>query len=1301
MTSAGDLFAAGGAAGRLMAGQDWAATPLGPVAQWPQSLRAAVRLVLASRYPMLLLWGAGFTQLYNDAYATLIGDKHPAALGDDVRITLAESWDVLGPIIQQVVDTGVASWIPALRLLLERAGYREEAYFSVSHAAVRDDGGDTVGVFTVCSEVTEQVVGERRLRLLRDLAVQGGQMLNVERTGAQLAAAIGDHSLDVPFAAVYLREGDMLRRAFSVGTGAGDVPVGAVLPADVRLGTADSTDRWSLRRAASGAAATVPGLAGRLGVAGGPWSDPVDVALAMPLPSADRDQPLGVLLAGVSPSRALDEAYRSFFDLLALQVAVALRNSRAYEEERQRAEALAELDRVKTGFFTNVSHEFRTPLTLMLGPLADALADGHDPLSDGQRARVDTAWRHASRLLTLVNNLLTFSSLEAGGATNDARVVDLAAVTAEVASVFRAAVERAGLRLVVECPPLPRRVAVDPDNWEKIVTNLLSNALKFTFVGQIRLSLAADHEAVRLTVADTGIGIAPQDLARLFERFHRVQGARSRSHEGTGIGLALVRELVRLQGGDVHVTSDVGVGTTFTVVLPWSALEPPGGAPVTAPDHLGATARVAAREAMQWLAGDDGTGPATSPAPPDDTQEVPDDGLRGARILVADDNPDMRDYLTRLLTGQGWRVETAENGQVALDAVRHHPPDLLLTDVMMPTLDGFQLLRALRRDKATRALPVVVLSARAGREAGVEGLDLGADDYVVKPFSAAELVARLRRILRSARIRGLHTRQPSALADTATLITAGRALEDAVRAVTEQARRLLDGELATTTLVGPDGAPRVRITSPAGAEAATPPAGVAAPPTGADPATPPADVGAADPPAGADPAADVVSVPVHGRREHLLGSIAVRRAVGRPAGGEPRGLLSATARMLAALAEGAWHGRPEQRIAAALRRSMPTERLPDVAGWELAARHLPAPDDDRATSPDQADSPAQANSPGRASPAGDGAGDGDRAGGAWYDVFARPDGRVAIAIGDTAGPGLPAAIAMGHLRGALRAYAAGDPSPAAVLARLGALLHRLGDPCRVTLFLGYLDPASGLLEWSNAGHPSPVHGQPGHPARSLAGTHGRPVGAAPDAPPGHRTLLAPGSQLVAYAGGPVTDADRADLLAHASAAGHVDDVVDALAGRRGTSDGGTAVVVVRRTPPAPVTAPVDVVDLDTGWVYPSVPRAPSAMRRDLGATLRAAGVDDDVVDELLIAASEAVNNAVEHAQRPTRPEVVVRLRLSAGAASVSVRDFGSWRDRRPAMDRGRGAALMSAYGDVSVVSTPEGTTVTIQRKLDA
>ncbi|MEV4639684.1 ATP-binding protein [Actinoplanes sp. NPDC049548] len=1207
-----DVFAGGGDTGGLMARLDWSRTPLGPVAGWPQSLRSAVRIVLSSRYPMLLLWGPEYTQLYNDAYSALIGDQHPAALGGDVRVTLEAGWDVLEPLITEAMATGVASWVPALQLMLERAGYREEAYFSVSHAPARDDSGRTVGVLTVCSEVTEQVVGERRLRLLRDLPVRGVQGDGVGGTYLQLAAAIGDHPLDVPFAAIYLREGGVLRRVAGAGVDAAGREVAALLP-EV-LAPDAVTAGWDLT---AGLRDTVRlDVPESLEVTGGPWALPVREAVAVPLPSADRAQPLGVLLAGISPSRALDDAYRSFFHLLAQQVSVAVRNALAYEEERRRAETLAELDRVKTAFFTNVSHEFRTPLTLMLGPLTDALADPGEPLGDRQRDRVDTARRNATRLLTLVNNLMTFSSLEAGRAGNTPRDVDLGRLTAELAGVFRSAVERAALRLVVDCPPLPAPTTVDPANWETIVTNLLSNALKFTFVGEIRVTLDSDDQQIRLRVSDTGIGIAPQELPHLFDRFHRVQGVQARSHEGSGVGLALVRELTRLLGGDVTVTSTPGSGTTFSVVLPWTAVTPAGASPDPGASP-GGTARALAEEALGWL-------PDVPPAPADEPGRV--------RIVVADDNSDMRGYLTRLLTAEGWQVEAVGDGEAALEAIRRRPPSLLLTDVMMPRLDGFALLRALRQEDATLTLPVIMLSARAGGEAGVEGLDAGADDYVVKPFTAAQLIARVRGALHRDRLRAGSARQMSGSAATTAVIASGRALENAVRAATEQARTLAGALAATTELAaGPGRAPLTFST------------GV---PPGKD---------------GRGESAGRIRTAIRGRDGNEIGALTV--VLGRPDGdGHAATVLEPVAAMLAALAESRWEPDHGRQVAMTMQHNLLPEGLPAVAGWDLSARYQPA----------------------------------SAVRGDWYDVVPLPGGDLLLAVGDVAGQGVEAAVTAGRLRTAVRAYASQDATPERILTRLRTSAF-------ATVLLARLTPGTGELTWATAGHPAPVMGVPGSPAEWLTGTAGPPLGLDTATYAGNRLTVPPGAHLLLFTDGLVPlDSGIARLLARctdrsrrgATAA----DLLDAaLGGEGGPPADDIAALALRRDPaPRPAVAGAPLEARELAWTYPLAPTASAAMRRDLRAAL--SDVDPDLLDDLQLAATEAVNNAVEHAQRPALPQVDVRLLVAGDVIRISVRDYGSWRERPAPMDRGRGALLMNAYGDVRVSVTSTGTLVTIERR---
>jgi signal transduction histidine kinase/ActR/RegA family two-component response regulator len=710
----GDLFAVGGEAGRLMAAFDWSATPVGPVEFWPASLRFAVRTVLVSKFPMVLTWGPEFLQFYNDAYAPLIGAKHPA-IGEDIRMTLAEGWDALGPPIQRAMETLDASWLPGLLLLLERSGYREETYFTVSHAPAFGDDGRVAGMHAVCTEVTGQILGDRRQLLLHDLSTAGARLGNERDTVAAMCDALEGDSFDVPFAAVYLSvPGEAgFRRVASVGCDP------ALLPESTGAEIED-----------------LPGLVDRLDVPGGPFGDRVTEAVVLPLTASVDGEQMGLLLAGRSPNRALDAAYRSFYELMAGQFTSAIANIRAFETERLRAESLAELDRAKTTFFSDVSHELRTPLTLLLGPIGDVLEDASEPLPPGVQEQLTLALRNGQRLQRLVNDLLDFASIEAGRASPLRVRTDVATFTAELAGIFRAATERAGLRLTVDCPPLDRPAFIDPLMWEKVVVNLLANAVKYTFVGGIHVAVRPDGDYFVLTVSDTGVGIVPDELPQLFHRFHRVAGATARTREGTGIGLALVHELAALHGGDVSVESEPGTGSTFTVTLPFGEPDAVEDAhrPAVGPSDA------ARGEAQSWV---DDTSRPSGPALP----------ASGGSVLVVDDNADMRAYLTRLL-GPHWSVRTTGNGEEALAAVAEAAPDVVLTDVMMPRVDGFELLRGLRADPATRDIPVIMLTARAGQEASVEGLEAGADDYLAKPFRADELVARVRVVLeRTARRR--------------------------------------------------------------------------------------------------------------------------------------------------------------------------------------------------------------------------------------------------------------------------------------------------------------------------------------------------------------------------------------------------------------------------------------------------------------------------------------------------------------------------------------------------------------------
>ncbi|MFO0843677.1 MAG: ATP-binding protein [Gemmataceae bacterium] len=743
-TLPGDVFAGAGETAALMRAKDWSATALGPIEGWPQGLKIVVRILLTSRYAMWLGWGPGLTFFYNDAYARMtLGPKHPWALGRSAREVWSEIWADIGPRIDSVLRTGEATWDERLLLFLERHGYPEETYHTFSYSPVFDDQGAVAGMLCVVTEDTDRVLDERRLRLLRELASDLAGLQTEQDLFDAACRRISSCPRDLPFTLTYLVEaGGRARLACATGVEPGDTAA----PIEVSPGGGP----WPADEALSGRTVTVEDLATRLpGLPAGPRGAAPRQAVVVPLAKQGSDAPAGFFVAGVNPFRRLDASYTGFLNLLAGQVASGLASARAAEAERKRAEALAELDRAKTAFFSNVSHEFRTPLTLMLGPVEDLLArPAGEPSPDG-RASLEVVHRNGLRLLRLVNSLLDFSRIEAGRAQASYEPTDLAALTADLASNFRSACEKAGLSLVVDCPPLPEPVYVDRDLWEKVVLNLLSNAFKFTLQGEIRVTLRPAAGRAELEVRDTGTGIPQAELPHLFERFHRVEGARGRTQEGTGIGLALVQELVKLHGGAIRADSAPDRGTAFTVSLPLGSAHLPAdrvrAERVSSGPSLGAAPFV--QEALRWLPSTKDevrrmedeirSGERTAPDPlvhPSPSTLHP--SSRRPRVLLADDNLDMRDYVRRLLSAE-YDVAAVADGRQALAAAQTQPPDLVISDVMMPHLDGFGLLRALRDDPRTAAVPVILLSARAGEEARIEGLKAGADDYLIKPFSAA------------------------------------------------------------------------------------------------------------------------------------------------------------------------------------------------------------------------------------------------------------------------------------------------------------------------------------------------------------------------------------------------------------------------------------------------------------------------------------------------------------------------------------------------------------------------------------
>lgn len=556
------LFSGAGEVAQLGRELDWSATSLGPVGRWPAALVTAVRLALAAPMPTCLLWGPDLVQVYNDAYRAVMGAKHPSGLGQSNRECWPEVWHLNQPRFEQVL-AGEAVQVREAHYPVTRSGELMEAWFDLYYAPAADETGVVRGVYATVVEKTTEVLARRRLRTLNELSATAAPF------SADRQQAI-DRAVDV----LAGNSGDL---PFVIGYALGDRPLSAKLAGatGVTEGTSAApswigpqhADSWPLipllqrgeqeERWVEDVRARFTDLAAVMGDAA------PEAALVAPLRAPSGREPLGALILGANPRLPLDDAYRTFMSSVAARVATLVSGAEEHHRERQRTEQLADLDRLRTEFFANVSHEFRTPLTLMLAPLQELSENTDDP---EVRERADLATRNAQRLLRLVGTLLDFSELESAGYAPVAEEIDLGALTRDLVAMFRSAAEAAGLELDLTVWDEPLIATIDGAMWEKIVSNLLSNALKFTWEGRIEVELRDRKRHVELIVRDTGIGIPEDQLEDVFKRFHRVRATEARSVEGTGIGLALVGELVRRRHGRIRLASEVGVGTEFTGV---------------------------------------------------------------------------------------------------------------------------------------------------------------------------------------------------------------------------------------------------------------------------------------------------------------------------------------------------------------------------------------------------------------------------------------------------------------------------------------------------------------------------------------------------------------------------------------------------------------------------------------------------------------------------------------------------------------------------------------------------------------
>jgi len=1263
----------GGEMGSRVLSYDWSAHPLGDPAEWPAAMRTTVATALMCRFPIALMLRDELRMIYNDGYIPLLGDRHPAALGSAAADVWWDAWDVIYPLVDGVMTTGKATSFDDLKLMLVTDGRRLERYFTFTYSPIIGAGGAIKGVFCAVSETTEQVLSERRLRTLNTLAAALMRAHSVEDALDTAIDVCALNPADLPFAAVYASDeadGGARLRGATPGARAGMPEL---------LGS--FTDRGSIEADGVRLVAELPVFLPSLATCMG--DDCPQQALVLTLSgTADtvtEGSSTAALVLGLSSSTPLDERYRGFCRLVADQVSATMANATAFQGERRRAESLAQLDQAKTTFLANVSHELRTPLTLMLGPLDDALASlsSDDALAD----RLRIVQRNGRRLLRLVGGLLDFTLTEAGQSKPQLAVVDLGELTAGIASSFADVCSIAGIALVLDC-----RTAwaeADAAKWETIVLNLVSNAFKYTLTGSITVTVAPGRDGgVTMTVSDTGTGIAADDLPRLFDRFYRPADTGGRTAEGSGIGLALVRSLVEMHDGTIDVESSPGQGTTVRVSLP-AADAPPSASAI---DSISPSARGSdyADEALGWLGADSHAERTVS------SRQL---------VLVADDNADMRKHLATVL-GSRWDVLVAGDGRQALELARRHRPDLLITDVMMPELDGFGLIAAIRADADLASLPVIMLSARAGQDAVGSGLAAGADNYLGKPFSSAVLIGKVAARLQAAerdrsrppdetevsqRVRAL----ASLSADMGAAKSVSQALDALLRSricslrATAAAVGLLDetgGKLRITyagdlTREFSDRYHLVSISSPMLlAETARRDQRQVVPDTAELDAPFLSDAADLAPPVRAS-----IAEPLHADGGAVLGAMSLSWPSPREISTADIALTMQVAAILARAVARISVAEREHQIAMSLQ-----ERLLGLG----------------VTSPSAAVSAVYQP-----------AGEIMRVGGDWYTATPLGPARIAISAGDVVGHGLPAATVMSQLRSALGAAALATDDPAAVIDLLDRYAQTLDDAAFATVAYAIIDAASGTVSYMCAGHPYPLIVGPDGTVTWLQDGRRPPLAVRSfkrrlDAPSGG-AALPPGSLLLLFTDGlierrsePLEDGfARLTAAAAGCAKLPAGQACANLISRMTPAEGYTDDVAIIAVRPTGTTAAshVDAMPARLSELRPA--------RYRMRGWLADLGTSRATTHDVLLGTGEALSNAMEHgSDLDPRRVVSVEAFAADDEISVTVTDPGRWlKDSAASRDSQRGHGLKLIHGLATYSQTERtilGTQVTMTYRLD-
>ncbi|OZJ06458.1 hypothetical protein BZG36_00614 [Bifiguratus adelaidae] len=779
---------------KLIASYDWKSHPLGDISKWSPTIKRTIDFMLSQKLPICLFLTTGLYVVYNDSFVEILGNKHPAAFGEKVQDIWPELWEQTKDDYLRVAVRGQVNFHRGKRFLVNRHGYQEELFFYYYIHPVFD-GDKIAGAVLNAVDITEDILQRRRDGCIRDISYLVGHGKSTKDAVQYATKALAKHSNDIPFSLHYLvektNETSTLRLTAISGLRTSDplapTHTHSSLPPSHDTSIASLTDHlnsastpWDISYAVQQKQIQLVELPEQYQQAMTPDGDKVCQAAILPIYDNQKGRLVSVVILGVNPNRRYDAAYKKFHLILATQLWSNISSAQRLEEARRKQEEMAQLQRTKTAFFQSTSHEFKTPITLLLGHI-EQLKSLKLPLEAEYSLTV--ARRSALRLLKLVTSLLDFSRFDAHRAKPAFLPTDISAYIIDLASVFRSAFDSANLKYEVDVAPVATMAYLDREMMEKVIYNLISNALKCTVTGKVTVRVReVDNEKVEISVIDTGVGIRKEDIPFLFERFYRVESNLKRSNEGTGIGLALTKEIISVHQGEITVQSVEGEGSAFSIVLPLGKehLDPSTivdtadgytqpyrqrevteqyfeeiltSLPTLGLSKAQVTNDHASENGPTSSVGKAGTIARSPLSPFTPFSQIHEYGFAIYRyVLIADDNADMGEYLQFLLS-PFWKVKVCHNGDEAFEVARKNPPGLVVADVMMPRLNGLDFVRKIRSDLELCTLPVILISARGDDNSQVEGLEAGADDYMVKPFNSKEIIARVRTHLELGRLR--------------------------------------------------------------------------------------------------------------------------------------------------------------------------------------------------------------------------------------------------------------------------------------------------------------------------------------------------------------------------------------------------------------------------------------------------------------------------------------------------------------------------------------------------------------------